>query len=190
MFRCSDRAAFKVVRELSRRFALRDRTASEHEALDARIGALTDIDAYRRYLAGVAAFRLSADASLRSIDWPDWVGEWRPPVLTQHLADDLAALKMLRPEEAAWCVPEGGLPGVLYVLIGSHLGSQILVQQAARLGLREGNGASHLVAMSNDIASWKHFLALIDAMDGFDPDLAAEGARFTFHKAISAFERP
>ena len=41
----------------TRRHLLRTRTASAHEALDAAVGDLDSLARYRRYLAGLGAFR-------------------------------------------------------------------------------------------------------------------------------------
>lgn len=50
-----------------RRFVLRDGTWPLHQKLDALIGPLTDLQAYRRYLVSVGQLRMGVEASLSPI---------------------------------------------------------------------------------------------------------------------------
>ena len=49
--------------------ALRADTADAHAALDAAVGPLSDLDAYRRYLRGLHAFRVTAEGHLAGAAW-------------------------------------------------------------------------------------------------------------------------
>lgn len=173
-----------------RRFELRNRTRDGHERLDAAVGAFATLEAYRRYVAFLGAFRISMDERLRDAVWPrGW--RWRPTFLSDALAQDAADLD-LPPARAARTdidlAEPSALLGALYVLEGATLGARVLRQRAAALGLSDTFGARHLALMSNDIAQWRSFLLLLDAARGFDVERAAASANAVFALALRCLE--
>ncbi|WP_141683947.1 biliverdin-producing heme oxygenase [Rhizobium sp. AC44/96] len=173
-----------------RRFALRKRTQTAHERLDAVVGGFDTIDDYRRYLIGLSAFRAAMDGALRRVAWPaGW--SWRPTALARSLAGDaidlgLPAIQQIRCDMDL--NDRSVLLGALYVLEGSTLGARLLRQRAAKIGLDEDFGARHLATMSNDIAHWHSFLVLLDETADFDVERAAATANAVFALAIQCFE--
>lgn len=170
-----------------RRQFLRTRTSSAHEALDASVGALDSLPRYRRYLKGLHAFRVSAEALA-----PVAVGDWRPGRIAGLMRADMADLGV----EPAPPVPMpqidggSGALGLLYVLEGSALGARLLRRQAAALGLGPSNGARHLEAQAGSLDGWHRFLAILDTAPDFDDAAAAAAAESAFAAALTAFAEP
>lgn len=173
-----------------RRFDLRARTQSIHERLDAAVGGFDTVEQYRRYLAGLGRFRNAVDGALQHVTWPaGW--SFRPTALAQVLEEDAIDLKIppLKDIDPDMDLSdESALLGALYVLEGSTLGSRVLRQRAAALGLDETFGARHLAVMSKDIAQWQSFLLLLDEAQNFDVERAAASANAVFALALRCFE--
>lgn len=164
---------------LRRRFELRDRTVDVHAALDATIGSLDDLDAYRRYLLGLHAFRIPVERALEGFPG-------KPLQLAKLIEADLADVGLSASTAAGFPKPEDASrrAGIDYVLAGSALGARLLRRQAQALGLEP----RHLAAQTRDPGEWQAFCARLEALEPFDPDAAADGALATFAFAQRAFE--
>jgi heme oxygenase len=173
-----------------RRFALRERTATTHAALDAEVGALTSRAAYGRYLTGLAAFRGPIERDLATRPLPAGFGSWRPTRIDAAIAADARDLGIAPPDPGpcdASPATGSGLLGMLYVLEGSALGARILQRQAAGLGLDARFGARHLAVQTASPEAWRGFCAILEAWPDFDLDEAARSAAATFTRARRAF---
>lgn len=82
---------------------------------------------------------------------------------------------------------EARLLGVLYVLEGSSLGAQLLVKQAALLGLSEHNGARHLASQTSDPKRWPAFVKILESNGATSTGDVARGAMDAFAAAVQAF---
>lgn len=168
---------------------LRDRTADAHASLDQLVGPFDTLDSYRRYVRGIAAFRLPLEAKLASVVWSEIAGGYRYQRLSDLLVEDIADLGLApvpvaAPQPAALSFDE--LVGTLYVLEGSALGSRILYRRAQALGLTAGQGARHLAVQSQASEQWQSFLALLEAVP-LDMELVIKSAIATFQAAENAF---
>jgi len=173
-----------------RRWLLRQRTTGAHAALDAVIGGFDDFAGYGAYLRGIAAFRAPIERQLRHVEWPGRWGEWRPAMVTEAIAQDMADLGIdPRVDPAPPLSLDGDrLYGTLYVLEGSALGARLLLQRAEALGLSARYGARHLACLSGNIAGWRGFLDRLEEADPFDLERAVEASVATFGRASHAFE--
>jgi heme oxygenase (biliverdin-IX-beta and delta-forming) len=176
---------------LSRRFALRERTSHDHTSLDQLVGPVDSLSSYRRYLLGVAAFRIPAEAVIAQIDLPRAFGTWRPHVISDLIRADLCDLNLAPPTTGACPMDPPKrieeLAGLLYVLEGSALGARLLSRQAGLIGLDGGFGARHLSAQAAS-GNWRSFLDILENLAPFELDSAVIAARFTFSSARDAFE--
>ena len=175
----------------SRRWALRQRTAAAHTAVDEAIGGFGTIESYKAYLRSIAAFRRPLEAALERANWPDALGDWRPRRVGAAIAADLDDLGVRAGERESdgLAAPVSGdrLFGTAYVLEGSALGARLLFERAQALGLSATFGARHLALQSGSIDSWRTFLARLEDADPFDFDGALEGSLWAFDHARQAF---
>ncbi|MBV1836606.1 biliverdin-producing heme oxygenase [Acetobacter estunensis] len=174
--------------EITLRGRLRSATRPLHNELDALIEPLTTPEAYRRYVRGIAGFRLSGEEALRSACWPEALNDWRPTFLKPELLADLADLEL----EAA---PVGDVlvldcpektVGLAYVLEGSALGARVLIQQAQALGFDQNFGARHLVRQVSRPTHWSGFVERLEKMDYLAPDKVMSAACTAFVLARDA----
>lgn len=176
--------------QVLRRWQLRERTAQAHAIVDAAAGAFGDIAGYGRYLVAMYRFRTPLERDLGQVDWPSAMGDWRPRQVSAAIAADLRDLGLDIPELASPSrMTEDGLLGTLYVLEGSILGSQVLFRRAQALGLSAAHGARHLALQADGIEEWRGFLALLEAAEPFDIELATAASLATFAAAESAFQK-
>lgn len=178
----------KAANRTPRRFELREGTAGAHAALDEMVGSFDTLESYRRYLRGIAAFRLSIDMDVS--EWRPALGDWQPNRIDDQLRADLADLGMAPPDPVAATVAPRNreeLFGTLYVLEGSALGARILFRRAQELGLRSDYGARHLARQSTN-ESWPSFVALMESADRLDMDKTIAASVATFRAAQDAFE--
>lgn len=168
----------------TRRFVLRAETADAHAALDAAVGPLDSLEAYRRYLRGLHAFRVTAEAQLDG-------AAWQPVALAGLIAADMADLAVPAQPPVALEVLEVAGPsealGLAYVLEGSALGARLLWRDAEALGLGAARGARHLAEQTADKARWPAFCAALDAAPDYDGRAAADAAARAFRAAMTAF---
>jgi heme oxygenase len=174
----------------SRRFALRERTAEAHAALDQLVGRLDSLERYAGYLRGMIAFRAPVEEIFAECPVPGL----RPNSLAPALRTDLADLGLaaptaeVRPALHPHSTSASGRLGILYVLEGASLGARLLYRDARALGLSERYGARHLAQQAADTVSWRAFLALLGRSPAFDLDRAASAALATFNLAHRALE--
>lgn len=175
----------------SRRFALRERTSHDHMSLDQLVGPIDSIPSYRRYLLGLCAFRIPAEAAVTRVGVPAQFGAWRPHVIAHLLEADMADMKLAMSArtderfEKPRTLEE--LAGILYVLEGSALGARLLERQAGAIGLNAEFGARHLCAQAAS-GNWRSYLDILENLQPFDLDAAVMAARTTFLSARDAFE--
>jgi len=173
-----------------RRWQLRERTAHAHAVVDAAVGAFGDIGEYGRYLGAMYRFRMPIERDLERIAWPEAMGDWRPRQVSAAIAADLADLGLPIPEaDAPPTLTDDGLMGMLYVLEGSILGSQVLYRRAQQLGLSATHGARHLALQAGGIDEWRGFLALLEVAEPFDLERATAASLATFAAAERAFQK-
>ncbi|MFN3321081.1 MAG: biliverdin-producing heme oxygenase [Allorhizobium sp.] len=99
-----------------RRDALKQATASAHAALDEMVGGFATVADYRRYLQGIAAFRLPVEAWLSTKALPQVFSDWQPGLVHEELKADLSDLDTPEPVvDRPFSPPEGeGVVGLLY----------------------------------------------------------------------------
>jgi heme oxygenase len=173
------------------RFLLRERTASLHAAVDAAVGDFHDLRDYRRYLAGLHAFRVPCEAAIAAAPPPPGVARWPFTPLVPLIETDMADLGVdIPPGRRAAGRPPASTPaeaaGRLYVLEGSALGARVLAVRARALGLDEAFGASHLSAQSRGGSAFRAFADWLDGA-GFDAEAAVAAATTAFEEARRAF---
>lgn len=173
---------------LSRRFQFRDSTKDDHAAVDAAVGSLDNIAHYRGYLRGQYMFRRTYEDALGAAHWPASFGSWRPRPLADLVADDIRDLGEVPPETSRRrALDPRDLWGALYVLVGSNLGSQLLVRRLEPLGLSERFGGRHLARQAGGLDEWRAFLALLEAAPDFDFERNRKSASVAFGDACRAF---
>lgn len=174
------------------RFFLRDETQTAHAALDAMVGPLETIGEYVAFLDGLYRYRAGTEAALRSLDWPEFFGDWRPLYIADLLAADLADLGQpaARVAPASLSNDIASLLGVSYVLEGSALGARLISRRAASLGLTEHHGARHLAAQTAELANWRSLLELAEALPSESRPKAARAANDSFALASAAMRIP
>jgi heme oxygenase len=188
----SPAAVFSAVSSASLRFHLRARTQEAHQKLDATIGTLESMPAYRRYLRGQHAFRAPLERALAQLAWPAAFDGYRPLAILPALAADLADLGVIPQitrddaELSQRLAEPAVLIGTLYVLEGSSLGAALLYRCARDLGLDEGFGARHLARQAGNGEGWRRFLAVMQKQR-LDPERAVQAANAMFARALDAF---
>ena len=173
-----------------RRTALKEATADAHAALDSLVGNFRTLDDYKRYLAGIAAFRIPVEAWLADTELPLDLKGYEPHRVHAELEADLCDLNTRPPtDQPAFKPPEGdGIVGLLYVLEGSALGARLLAKRAETLGLSADFGARHLFSQARNFSSWRAFSERMENVGVYDYQAAARWANTAFDYARSAFE--
>ncbi len=174
----------------ARRTALKEATVEAHAALDALVGNFRTLDDYKRYLSGIAAFRLPVEAWLAQANMPQDLDGYQPHMVQQELEADLSDLEAPIPfGKPAFVPPEGeGLVGLLYVLEGSALGARLLAKRAEAIGLSAEFGARHLFSQARNFSSWRTLSERMENVRVYDDQAAARWANTAFDYARSAFE--
>ncbi len=173
-----------------RRNALKEATASAHEALDTLVGSFATVADYRRYLAGMAAFRLPVEDWLSGTRLPAAFEDWQPGLVRDELKADLADLDAPEPVmDRPFTPPEGeGVVGLLYVLEGSSLGARVLAKRAEAIGFSADFGARHIFSQARNFSNWRAFSDRMENVRGYDDRAAARWANTAFDYARNAFE--
>lgn len=154
------------------------------------VGPLSSMQDYRRYLAGIAGFRLSLEPVLERSGYLPVASGWRPTCISDALSADLADLEMSDMIAPAMAVRIGSTDeflGCAYVIEGSALGARVLYGRACALGLGGGHGARHLALQSATLDNWRAFTRLLEAAEPFDAAAAARAAIAAFGAAQHAF---
>lgn len=173
-----------------RRSALKEATWSAHMALDALVGSFATAADYRRYLAGIAAFRLPVEEWLSNNPLPQAFSDWKPGLVRDELRADLSDLDASEPRMPhAFAPPQGdGIVGLLYVLEGSSLGARLLAKRAEALGFSADYGARHLFSQARNFSNWRAFSERMENVCVYDAQAAADWANTAFDYARDAFE--
>ena len=165
------------------RSLLRTHTSDVHKRLDDTVGDLSTAEAYKAFVSRSYVFRSAVEPSIRAHQ------NWIPLTLVGALRDDVADLggglvdmPVLEPA-SNWSANLGRL----YVLEGSSVGAKLLYRRALALGFTSSHGARHLALQANDAARWRHFLSLLDAVEGADLDEALSGAQGLFEFAFYVY---
>ena len=174
--------------------ALRDRTRSAHERVEARVDAparLADRAAYRGWLELLLGFHAATDAVLEA----RFAGTGLPPSgRVRRLERDLAALGASEADVAAvprldpaWIAGGASACGTLYVVEGSALGGAVLGRRArAALGVTPLSGAAFFSGAGSPAPRWRAVCAVLD--EHLADDTALSGAVDGALGAFAAFE--
>lgn len=177
----------------SRRNSLRGATDHLHRDLDRIVASfkLTDAAHYRRFLQASAATLIAIEQLLESAGvaqlLPDWAERSRrePIISDLHRLNSQAqplALRRTAPTPAE-------VFGILYVLEGSRLGSQVLLEQvltSADESVR--NASAYLRHGRSDL--WRTFLQQLETHAAADDQTqTVSGAVYTFTMFIRAFSQ-
>jgi heme oxygenase (biliverdin-IX-beta and delta-forming) len=172
---------------------LKASTRVTHDRLDRSImeaASFTSLAGYRRFVRVQWAFHRDIDAlygfpPLQAL-LPGLAARRRLPLI----AADLAAIGEPAAADAPPLMqPGAAMPdtmtglGWLYVAEGSNLGAALLRKEAAKLGLSDSHGASHLApAPEGPAAHWRAFTAGLDAvpLDDAEAARAVAGANAAF----------
>lgn len=155
---------------------LRTETATDHDAVDARFGALR-LDRPADYLRFLIAHGRALPAVEAALADHGDLPAWRPR--TAALAADLAALGQSLPAALPFVLEnEGARWGALYVIEGSRLGGQVLAR-----GLPPAAPSAYLGAV-HQRGEWRALLDAIERQAAARDDrwraAALDGARRTF----------
>ncbi len=171
----------------NRRDVLRRATGARHTHLDAVVGRLNDVPAYKRYLLFTAAFRSSIERApaLAMRQGPGLL------ILAPDLREDCVALGLDMPapvDASNLGTSESAYLGAQYVLEGSSLGARVLIKDAQSLGMTAEHGARHLANQVADRSRWPAFLKELEATEPFDMEEAVAAADEVFALAIACAE--
>ena len=160
--------------------------------LDGLVGAWESRDDYRRYVQGIADFRMPMEALLGSFVYPPAWSGFRALTVSREMARDLTALGL--PPAHPGPQWQGNhdvatLLGLLYTLEGSNLGAQVLLKRAAALGFSAETGCAHLERQACAVGHWRTYLELLEATPDLDMDQVCAAACSAFDLARQSFER-
>ena len=175
---------------ISRRARLRQATHEQHAELDALVSSLdlTKRSDYERYLFALAQGVIGFERALEAADVERHLPDWAQRRRRFALAMDLHALGLSAcPAEIPGSLSPAAMFGVLYVLEGSRLGSQLLLSRVSGSKDEAVLGARHFLRM-NDAKLWSSFLRTLEAYEPLGQDemvLAARGAFEVFRHAFA-----
>lgn len=185
----------------NRRNSLRGATDHLHRDLD-RITAgfkLGDIGHYRRFLQANAATLIAIEQLLETAGVADLLPDWNLRTRREAILSDLNSLgsqvQPLALRRTAPTAPE--VFGILYVLEGSRLGAQLLLEQVlasddenvrnASAYLRHGQSGPSGEALPN---LWRSFLQQLETNDAADDQTqTVSGAVYAFTMFIRSFSQ-
>lgn len=177
------------------RHLLRTATAPAHQRLDDAVSHELDYgpESYLRFLQGLAGGIVPIEEALDrhgvAVVLPDWPERRRSAALAQDLREFGAAVPAARS-----AFPLEGMPeaiGVLYVLEGSRLGSQLLLKQALASDSAIVRSATRHLSHGHGQKFWPSFVAFLDSSEDAQnsPDRVVAGANQAFafiHQAFTA----
>ena len=191
----------EIAPSYNRRNSLRGATDHLHRDLD-RITAgfkLGDIGHYRRFLQANAATLIAIEQLLENAGVADLLPDWDLRTRREAILSDLHSLgsqvQPLALRRTAPTAPE--VFGILYVLEGSRLGAQLLLEQVlasddenvrnASAYLRHGQSGPSGEALPN---LWRSFLQQLETNDAADDQTqTVSGAVYAFTMFIRSFSQ-
>lgn len=181
--------------QLSLSLRLKDATHTLHEDLDKGImahGLFSSSEKYRNFVKLQYLFHRDVNAAYNHVQLVEIIPDLAARNRFAHVCQDMQDLSLPFPdEETTLDIPDASTAaGWLYVAEGSKLGANFLMKLVENLGFTENFGARHLAADPGGRgASWNAFKSAIDHA-GFDPVLAATGARAGFLRVKNYMTAP
>lgn len=177
----------------SRRNSLRGATDHLHRDLDRIVASfkLTDAAHYRRFLQASAATLIAIEQLLESAGVAQLLPDWAERSRREPIISDLHSLNsQAQPLALRRTAPTPAeVFGILYVLEGSRLGSQVLLEQvltSADESVR--NASAYLRHGRSDL--WRTFLQQLETHAAADDQTqTVSGAVYTFTMFIRAFSQ-
>ncbi|GAN70359.1 biliverdin-producing heme oxygenase [Acetobacter syzygii] len=170
---------------LSLSLRLKDATHTIHEDLDRGImaqGLFSSADKYRNFVQLQYQFHRDINALYNHAQLIEIIPDLSARNRFAQVCQDMEDLGFSLPDEPNPVDNKDASTAIgwLYVAEGSKLGANFLTKLAEKLGFTESFGARHLAAdPAGRGPSWNAFKSAIDHA-GFDPALAATGARAGF----------
>jgi heme oxygenase len=187
LHKISSTAAYPAAAGL--RLCLRSVTAQAHARLNARFVALdlTSLPDYRQFLEANAAALLPLEAALAAAGvaeiFPDWALRSRKAAILEDLAR-VGGQEVPLPVPGA--LDFGGVLGTMYVLEGSRLDAQALLNAAKRSTDAEVLHATAFLRHGAGHHFWPSFLAVLESHGAADHETSAiDGAI----RALGMFEQ-
>jgi heme oxygenase len=181
----------------NRRNSLRGATDHLHRDLDRIVASfkLTDVAHYRRFLQASAATLIAIEQLLESAGVAQLLPDWAQRTRREPILADLQSLgAQAQPLALRRTAPTSAeVFGILYVLEGSRLGAQVLLEQVlassdervhnASAYLRHGHG-------QDQPNLWRSFLQQLETHEAADDQTqTVSGAVYAFTMFIRAFSQ-
>lgn len=174
---------------------LRARTRRAHEAAEQAMNLpcrVTSLEAYGELLIRLWSLHSAFEFELGKFAWAPVGIDFDSRKRAHWLADDISYLGLTRcqPRALAHSIDTTGAGiGVLYVLEGSTLGGQAILQQATRLpGISATQGARFFCGHATKTGSmWRAFIETLDRVDPISAEasIIEEAALRTFDEFIN-----
>lgn len=177
----------------SRRNSLRGATDHLHRDLDRIVASfkLTDAAHYRRFLQASAATLIAIEQLLESAGVAQLLPDWAERSRREPIISDLHSLNsQAQPLALRRTAPTPAeVFGILYVLEGSRLGAQVLLEQVlASADESVRNASAYLRHGHSDL--WRTFLQQLETHAAADDQTqTVSGAVYTFTMFIRAFSQ-
>jgi heme oxygenase (biliverdin-IX-beta and delta-forming) len=173
-----------------RRTALREATAAAHRQLDA-IASTFDVatyDGYACFLVANAAPLSALELALENGGIAEWMTDWPQRTRRNEIARDLRSLQ--RPSLSVSVAPietRSEQLGVLYVLEGSRLGTQVIAKQVEQSADARVLAARQFLRASG-VDQWRSFIRDLESADGVSMERAIDAALQAFALYRNSFE--
>lgn len=177
----------------SRRNSLRGATDHLHRDLDRMVASfkLGDATHYRRFLQASAATLIAIEQLLESAGVAALVPDWDERCRRDFILADLHSLdSQVQPLALRRTAPTPAeVFGILYVLEGSRLGAQVLLEQVlASTDERVRNASAYLQHGQSTL--WRSFLQQLETHEAADDQTqTVSGAVYAFTMFIRAFSQ-
>lgn len=177
----------------SRRNSLRGATDHLHRDLDRIVAGfkLSDVTHYRRFLQASAATLIAIEQLIESAGVAELLPDWPARTRRQAVLADLQSLEsQVQPLALRRTAPTPAeVFGILYVLEGSRLGAQVLLDQVlASSDERVRNASTFLSHGASD--AWRSFLQQLETHPAADDQTqTVSGAVYAFTMFIRGFSQ-
>ncbi len=181
------------VHAFSRRNSLRGATDHLHRDLDRIVASfqLTDVTHYRRFLQASAATLIAIEQLLETAGVAQLVPDWAERSRREPILADLQSLNsQVQPLALRRTAPTPAeVFGILYVLEGSRLGAQVLLEQVlASTDEAVRNASAYLRHGQGQPSLWRSFLQQLEThVAADDQTQTVSGAVYAFTMFIRAF---